>query len=292
MTPDQLALLADTRLSREARLIGLYVSAVGRDPQEVPHDTWRKLLGRGGRGGPPKDATIAGYISELKNLGWVDQNTKTGRGHSPEYTFRPPSEGGANEEIAPLLRRGLNLDPTRKGGPSTDGYPPSGGLNAPTTSSSVLPPPPPPLQAQAREFIEGSDSLVGCRDSLADYLTERVDPIRQLAYAQSVAGIIEGTDEATWLKPDGSHHSEDRPKIIAGCLNEIRSGDEVGQYFPGPPGDIRNLKSKIRYQVKSIAGAKRDARRRDTTDSRRDPGEARSQTSRSRNQAPDVHVHR
>lgn len=291
MTPDEAAVLADTRLSREARLMALYVAARGPGGHEISHETWRHLLGRSGRGGPPKDDTIAGYVAELRTFGWVDQDTATGRGHSPRYEFRPPSDGGPNQQIAPLLRGGLKIDPPPTGGPNEFRPPPSGGLNAPSSSSLPLLPLPPPLDARARAFVIQTDCLIGCRDSLLDYLADRVEPGRQLAYAQTVAGLIEGTDEGAWMARNGSHVRDGRQAIVAGCLNELRQGDEIGKYFPGPPGDVKNLRSKIRYRVKSTTDAQRDAER--SQDSPEAPGATRGQPRAREGQPPRiVHVER
>jgi hypothetical protein len=90
--------------------------------------------------------------------------------------------------------------------------------------------------------------------------------------------MIEGTDEGTWMARDGSHVRENRTKIVAGCLNELRQGDEVGRYFTGPPGDVKNLRAKIRFRVKSATDAKRDAARGEQNaggeqDTRKRPGQ-------------------
>jgi len=120
---------------------------------------------------------------------------------------------------------------------------------------------------RAREKIqafvdEHADVLAGCRNSLLDYLAERVDPDRWLAYAQTLVGSLQGTDEYMWMTADGGHYPvTGRAKIVAGALNELRQGDEVGRYFPGPPGDFGNLRAKTRYKVKAETGAERDARR-------------------------------
>lgn len=267
MTPGQIRLLHDARLSREARLIGLHVSGLGDGFHEVSHGAFRRMLGRGAQG-MPKRQTLAGYIQELQEYGWVDR--KPGGSGSPRYRFTVPQGDG----IASTVLQGDGSVESSEGTVEPVGSPEgtsSGPLEGPqslarATTSSLPPPPPPPPPSevcdQAREFVTDATSLVGCRDALCDYLTERVEVGRQLAYAQTVAGIIEGTDEAVWMKPGGEHVRESRQPIIAGCLNELRQGDEIGRYFPGPPGDVANLRSKIRYKVRSLAGAERDKARK------------------------------
>lgn len=254
MTPDQLALLADARLSREARIMGLHIASLGEGAHAIAHSAFRRLLGRGARG-MAKDDTIGGYIQELVEYGWVTR--EPGGQGSPRYTFAPPPRGSNPDAFLPLE----SSPPPPWGGKAPVSPTTMGGQTAPTSSSSKEPPLPPPLEARARAFVESSEVLVGCRGSLLDYLAERVETDRQLAYAQSVAGTIEGTDEQVWMARDGSHVRENRAAIVAGCLNDLRAGDEVGKYFPGPPGDPRNLKSKVRYKVKSLTDARRDAKR-------------------------------
>lgn len=279
MRQDFLALLADARIPSDARVMAMLILEMGDGWHELSHEQFAALLDG------PSSETIRRHLRKLENAGWIESKTNTGR-RAPQYRFRPwdeagpfqgvrnallaslpesmphtdegetisaPQHGGVDDSFAPHRRGGEPVSPT-----------PTRGRGAPTSSSLPPPPPPPPPSDRAIEFGEGRESMVGCRGSVADYLaTGRVEGHdRQLAYVQSVAGIIEGTDEQLWMQPDGSRIHEGRAQIIAGCLNELRQGDEVGKWFPAPPGDIRNLHSKIRYKVKSIAGAKRDAERR------------------------------
>jgi len=229
VTPDQASLLADTRLSREARIVGLYISAFGIQPQEIPHETFRMLLGGAGRG-VAKDDTIGGYVKELTTFGWITQNLNTGRGHAPSYEFRPPSQGGPNQRIAPLLRGGLNMDPPPSGGLNTDGPPMSGGLKPPSSSTPPLPPP----SARVREDVENSivaeamtamevsaDVLKGCRGSLKDYLAKRVDPRHQHGYVQRLVASMQGRDEFMWRDRRGGTLHEGRPDVLALAFNEL-----------------------------------------------------------------------
>ena len=298
MTDDRLALMADVRLSGDARMMVLLLIEMGRGDDgwhEVPRESFRAVLSGG-----PSDETIRRHLRQLEALGWIESNTNTGR-RPPQFRIVDRSKSQfrtllvtAARELLPHTDEGQTALPHTHEG-QTVSFPPHGcGPEAvsptPTRGRSVpppppIPPPPPPLNARVREVVE-SDNLSGCRGSLGDYLVARVEEPYRLGYAQTVAGMIQGTDEAVWMARDGSHVREGRAQIIAGCLNEMLAGDEIGRYFPGPPGDVRNLRTKIRYQVKSITGAKNDARRRSTAD----PGAARGAPSRPTRQAPDVHV--
>ncbi len=270
MTEAQLALLSDTRLSARARFVGVFLSEIESPSEhgpEIPSDFFESFFGHSWD-------VLRRDVKALEKAGWIERKTQTGKGHSPAYRFldhakTPPYQDLRTAFLHTLsdsLGENVALKDFSLGG--------SVALNAPTSSSSK-PLPLPPLDARAREFISESESLVGTRDTLIDYLVEKVDTRKQLAYSQTVAGIIEGSDERLWMARDGSHLKEGRAKIISGCLNELRQSDEIGKYFPGPPGDIRNLQSKIRYKVKAQTDAKRDADRNNARDSQSgDPGQS------------------
>lgn len=275
-TNDQLALLGDTRLPAAACRIGLAISLAGPGGVEVSK---AELAGLLGPSEAASDDTIARHLKRLEMVGWLRRESG-GRGHSDRFVF---IEMGPTDALRSAFGAALSdryrsgaevnaaIDPHPSGGKFSSRSRAevnalssgSGAEVKPPSSSSTEPPPPPPLDARARDFLDRTECLVGCRGSLVDYLTERVECDRQLAYVQTVVGIIEGTDERLWKGRNGKDRvTTDRPKIIAGCLNELRQGDEVGKYFPGSPGDIRNLQSKIRYKVKAETDAKRDTERR------------------------------
>jgi hypothetical protein len=277
------ALLYDARLTETARIIGIHIAIVasGDEPVEIPYDDFARIL----ESAPSVD-TIARHIRQLIIHGYVDR--KSGGRGSPRFMWTRcsgPHFCGLKEKSqdstpqicgpeCPLYSAHMRtIRLLRKFADHTESLvrthadqksdPIHINARAPARASSTSKEPPPlPLDARAREFISESESLVGTRDSLMDYLKERVEVSRQLAYAQTVAGMVEGTDERVWMARDGTRFTERRVKIISGCLNEMRQADEVGRYFPGSPGDVRNLQSKIRYKVKAETDAKRDAERR------------------------------
>lgn len=253
-TPDQVALLADARLTGDARVVGLLLSHAGE--QGLSYLELEELLPDASRD------RLRVAVQKLERFKWADRLIG-GRGHGDRFVYIacPPGATYQADRLA-IFGTAINRMPA-SGNLKALSVPASSNLRRP---SSTTPLPPPPLDARAREWALSSEVLKGCRGSLLDYLSERVHPDKQLAYAQTVAGIIEGTDERLWKDRTGVVAvTKDRAKIVAGCLNELRQGDEVGQYFTGPPGDVRNLQSKIRYRVKSETDAKRDAeRKRDT----------------------------
>lgn len=279
-------LLEDARLSREARIMGARLARLGDGEHEVSTEEWQVLLGRSPRGGAPKRQTIAGYASELEMFGWIERSGG-GRG-SPRYRFlRSPSgtvepEGAPDSTVPQGVGRVLQSPRGSVDGEfySPPGVPerastvPQGDARARGSSSSYTEaPPPPPLDVRVENAL-GSDDMRGVRGSLRDYiLTGR--PERPYAYVQSVAAALQGANPDWWVTMDGGQYRGEKAPIIAGALNELMQGDEIGRYFPGPPGDIANLRAKVRHKVKTISGAELDAKKaaeavaRDTTNPRR-----------------------
>lgn len=274
MRPDQLALLEDARVSREARLMGLYLSRFPGEELEVSTEDWQRLLGKGPRG-YPKRQSIAGHAQELELLDYIER--RPGGAGSPRYRYRLPTPQGTVERSTVPPGDGKHLTPTVPPGDGSHSTVPPGDILASpqgTVEASPPPPPnppppPPPLAPMAEEAIGREEDLAGCRGALRDYLRQRVEPENQHGYAMTVLGWIQGTHEATWADGHGNHLREDRAAVIADALNQLRAGDEVGPYFPGPPGDIRNLQKKVRYLVRGILGSRRDATRNGKEDGSR-----------------------
>jgi hypothetical protein len=123
-----------------------------------------------------------------------------------------------------------------------------------------------------REVIE-QEAFKGCRDSLMDYLKDRVREDRRHGYVQRVAMTLTGADENFWKDSSGETLKEGRTEILAAAFNELAAGDERGEYFREQPGGFGNLRSKVRYLVRTRLGQKRDEV--DGRKSGRDPGKGR-----------------
>lgn len=277
-TPEQLQLLADTRLPAAARIVGLILSLAGTDGVEFGRDDVRMFLGPSD---PDSDDTIRRLFRHLESTKWVAR-TPGGRGHSDTFRVLGPQECGSMSGIrvgmgAALLDRvcpGAALNPDRVGTGAA--------LSPPSSSPHPQPLPPPDAQGRARDghgpavhsMAEGaiadrSDLLDGCQSALHDYLVERVDYDRQGAYVWRLVTSLEGGDEWMWKDRTGRTLTEGRTAIIAAALNELLACDEVGKHFPDPPGGFGNLRSKVRYLVASALGVEQDARKATTTDAPR-----------------------
>lgn len=270
-TADQLAILADDRLTAEARIVGLLVSHAGESG--LGYDELEALITDASR------ERLRRAVGKLERCKWV-LRTVGGRGHGDRFTLIASAESTPYRayRVAILNTLSDTLPETQKLSPVR--YPQLRVSKTPSSSSSV-PPPPPPLGAGVREAIDSSLVLRPCRDQLVAYL-ELGRSEQPLEYVRSVEGALSGLAEHLWRDQFGGSWREARAELVAGCLNEIAQGDEIGKYFPGPPGDFSNLAGKIRYRVKANAGAKNDAERRRTSGSPRGESKGGEPTTRRR----------
>src|SRR5690606_39187755 len=75
-------LLLDSRLSSDARVIGMYVASLGPGAHEIDQHTLRRLLGaNAGR------RRVQEAVRDLMDFGWIER-TPGGRGHADRYEFR------------------------------------------------------------------------------------------------------------------------------------------------------------------------------------------------------------
>lgn len=82
-------LIADARLTREARIMGAHIHILGEGKHEISTEDWQRILGAS-RGGPPKRQTIAGWAAELELYGYVESV-----GVGPDVVaYAPIDEGG------------------------------------------------------------------------------------------------------------------------------------------------------------------------------------------------------
>ncbi len=257
MSPDQLALLEDTRLSRAARLMGLWLSTRD-DWTEVSRDAWQRFLGRGARGMATKEA-VASYLGELEVGAWVERR-RGGRGHSDSFAFKGMLEPDPKKDSVGLSHTPSSL---------ASGIARPQAATATTTdydgSYDYSP--------DAEKIVAG-DLFRGCRGSLRDYLRLRVRTHLQHGYVQRLAQALNGSDGSFWKDRTGSSLPEKgRTSVLAMALNELAGGDEIGKHFPAAPGNISNLRTKVRHEVRIRMGQDRDTK--EGTDGRaghQDPG--------------------
>jgi hypothetical protein len=254
--------LGDERLQGDTPKVGLLISLAGAAGLTYPD--LEGFLPNASRD------RLRHAVQLLERTKWILREAG-GRGHGDRFTFL------ASEESAPYTGFRLAIFDNL-----SDRMPESGTLRAlsvgkpgtlkpPSSTPPSLPPPVP--DARARERVEkpsvgdevkatvhkSDELLAGCRDSLLDYLTVRVDPRYQGAYVQRVVTSLQGADEWMWKDRTGRTLTDGRTKVLAAAFNELASGDEVGQHFPEPPGGFGNLRSKVRYLVASSLGVDRDS---------------------------------
>ena len=296
-THDQLALLGDSRLTGDERVVGLLLSHAGSDGlsygdiEELLPDISRDRLRRS--------------TQKLDRTKWASRKVG-GRGHPDVFTFldSPPTGTYPNYRLAAAHNlldsmpvtwhlSGLSmpvtgnlLDSVPVTGHLLDSMPVTGNLSglslpaagnlSPPSSSTPVPPPLPDARAREvdektetrsgfvhpdaeRAIDEAGHALSGCRGSLRDYLARgRVKSANQAAYVFRLVSSLEGSDEWMWSDRRGNRITEVRTKIIAAALNELAASDEIGKHFPEARGGFGNLRSKVRYLVASTLGVERD----------------------------------
>lgn len=246
MRADQRRLLVDSRLTDQARIMGLYFSerAVG-EPAEVSHDELATVLHDA-----PGEETIRRHLRFLVLFGYVEKSAG-GRGHSDKYLW-----------IDPELCGSKSIDPDICGSKAVKTHTHKGLKGTVVVGSSkeeVV-----EEETRAREEsldVENletralralgnhGDLLRGCRGALSDYLLLRVARARQYAYVQSIAGWMNGLDPTVWKLPDGSQlEAGDRPGMLAVALNELLAADEGA--MKRPRGDPGNLRTKLQVLLR------------------------------------------
>lgn len=210
------ALLMDSRLSADARVIGLYVASLGPGAHEIDRDTLMDLLGSDAGKGRVQRA-----VAKLQRFGWV-RRTEGGRGHFPRFEFR-------GRESEPLKQIGA-----AKTGSYTDRGRESEPLNPPRTRDKieVNSSPSSPTTAPTRARREDLDRLRG-------YLGEYADAVDQMdasaEHPPSWAAVVYGTycrepsvDPLLDRVP-----SNERPAVIALALHRYAAEGGVynGPYF-------------------------------------------------------------
>lgn len=277
MTCDYLALLADARLPGDARIMALIILVMGNGWHEVTHDQFRAFLPYG-----PSDETIRRHLRHLEGSGWLETKTNTGR-RPPQYRVRLRAEAGPFGGVRDALLASIIplLPPTDVGQTSSMPPTPEGqnplphspvgqrhstplpsGAEAPTTTAAIkedgccysLDP-------KAAEIVSG-DLFRGCRGALRDYLKLRVATEVQPGYVQRLAMVLNGADQSWWRNRKGDGIPEKRrTSMLAMALNELAGGTEVGEHYRDRPGNIGNLRTKVRHEVQIELGQSADKER-------------------------------
>jgi len=294
MTPDQIALLADTRLSPEARVMGLLLSLT--EGIELPYAELRGFL----RVGADRVKRAA---LELEDSGWSERRPG-GRGHGDTFSViesdRVPETTQAIRDAfrAALFDRVGEITPsiyrdTETGGGKndrgTETTPPKpfrgtlqGGSKAAVVvvddegSSTPLNPPTEFDPKAEAALAQHATRLAGCRGALRDYLVTRVPPASQLGYVQTIASWLDGG-----LPPRGLIQHPRPTKLLATALNELAAQDE--QSMKNRVGDIRNLRTKVEILARQKANHEHDDSR---APSRRAPAAAGVESGSGTNPSP------
>lgn len=271
MTARTIRLMADTRLSDSARVIGFWLlhEEVGDDGfVELRFDAIRAMLH-----GFPSDDVIRKHLRMLRGSGWAErkpggfgkgdryrmldplnQPPETAR-HAPEHTLLDPNlstpyptRPGPEHTLSPARPASTPSLGTDLGGDYRGGK--VGRENA-SGSPPVVPPGPNPdgvVDEDAEALIgEHPEALTGCRDALRDYLARRIPAGngRQRGYVATIITWVEGGySDRMWARPDGTKVKPPaRPGVLAEAINELLGSDEGGRKHP--VGDPRNLKNKL-----------------------------------------------
>jgi hypothetical protein len=231
MTAQEVALLTDSSLSTDARIVALALLARGEGWHELSREEVCDLLSaEAGRDRAQR------AVGQLARRGIVDKRAG-GRGHADVYRIKEPSNPAPkvkepDQAVPKPVKEPDQAVPKRTAvGGGDDGTP----LN-----------PPVGLDERTEQAIEEhEDKLRGCRGALRDYLLVSVPtPARRYAYVRSIATWMNGGDPNIWRREDGSQLPEDRRAgLLASALNELAAGEEAK--MKRPLGDPANLRTKI-----------------------------------------------
>lgn len=262
---DSLALVADTRLPDPARILVLYLGAIGPDAEgwvEVGRDDLKRVL----HGGASAE-TIRRHLRVAEDTGWIEIDANTGS-RPTRYRVIPESEAGADAGIRASLRNALPHisvgqnalvhkyeGQSKTSGPQIRG--PEGvsvhkyeGQSAPVVVEEVVE----EVVEDARELFPISNEverlflderLEGLRSALRDYLRRWVPPMSQTAFVGQVLGLFgELAEHRHWRtsaggRVDPSHRAE----LIANALNQVATEER----FDGKRHEAASLVAKVEY---------------------------------------------
>lgn len=272
---DLAKVVADTRLSAEARIAVLLVATKGRGPHEISFTEWSILLNQA------SEKRVRTALRMAVHTGWLER-IPGGRGHADSYAFRVPATDTLKADRVPAEDKlstdslpaegNLNPDSLPQGGTLSDSLPVAGTLKDSLPTEGTLnaltrvdartavevvdeveddpPVVPPTLAPRAEAAIEQHAELLrGCRGALRDYLASRVSPRRQYAYVQTVAAWLQAdTASPFYGTPAGGLPPPERTKVLATALNELAAAEE--EKMSRPVGDVGNLRTKIRILLR------------------------------------------
>jgi hypothetical protein len=95
------------------------------------------------------------------------------------------------------------------------------------------------------------ERMNGCRGALTDYLAARVPPERHYAYVQTLASWLANPNCCFATAGGGLLPEGDRHRFLALALNELGASDETP--YRAPPGDPRNLKTKLSVLIREAS---------------------------------------
>jgi hypothetical protein len=255
---DLIAVVSDTRLSAESRIIVLYVANLGDGRHEIPYAEFHRLLNQAG------EKRIRRAVQDAVDLHWVHR-AEGGRSHPMRFTFTPAKAAGLNDAEdadSPAASAAVNTPVTyAEVAVLSDSPAKVAGLNGGRTREARYlltdeqmemvkkEPPIIPLSEHAEAALKQHARLLsGCRGALRDYLLQRVPTDQQYGYVQTLAGWVNGLEDV-WHRPDGSNvPKKQRPKKLAAALNKLAASDE--RRMKRPLGDPDNLLLKLTFVLK------------------------------------------
>lgn len=227
MTPGQMRLMKDSRLSDAARILGFYLSTLPAGPHEMKHQCLRVMLHNA-----PNSQTVGRHLNQLALFDYARLVSSGGKG-SPVYEWIADSaaENSEADEVLPVNKQQEKPPLLVVGSESVD-------------SPKV---PKPELEASAKALIDSERSILGdCIKPLAGYLVRRVKPDRQEPYVGRVLSCLKPDClNPPWKDATGANIPlARRPGILADALNELATVDEAKDRIH-PVGDMRNLLNKV-----------------------------------------------
>lgn len=227
-----LELLKDSRLSSDARLLGLYIESLGDGEHELARDELGDVLTNGW-----SRERVQRAVAQLERWRWVTRK-KGGRGHFDVFIFSQTCSELSDSESRQLKDSDSKSLPLRADSDSESlQLKPLEGREKVEEETPIS-----PFAEKALE--QHSEKLAGCRGALRDYLACLPVGRRQAAYVQTIAAYMDDIDPSVWrLQSGGWLAKEHRPDVLAVALNELAAGDE--KMMKRPLGDPGNLKTKI-----------------------------------------------